>query len=91
MNPIILILLYTEGIGVVFGIIRIIFIYRKDQRKRKEIMAELHRKQDRIKAAYALHEYVMRTYGIQYIQNLASPSEIINDNKPITVFNYLDI
>lgn len=52
---------------------------------------EINRQNARIDAAYKLHHDVLRNYGAEAYSKLATPDEIISDDKPITVINYLDI
>lgn len=51
---------------------------------------ELQRQQARIEPAYKLHREVLHQYGLEAYSKLASPDEIIEDDKSITIINYLD-
>lgn len=54
-------------------------------------LAEIRQKQERVNAAFALHRDVLHNYGLEAYAKLRDVDSIIQDNKPITVINYLDI
>lgn len=53
--------------------------------------AEVERQQSRMNAAYDLHHEVLKQYGYEVYLKLATPQEIIEDDKSICVVNYLNI
>lgn len=57
----------------------------------KAKQSEIKRQQERMNAAYDLHHDVLRQYGYEAWLKLASPQEIMEDDKTICVVNYLDI
>lgn len=55
----------------------------------KELL-ELKRQEARITQAYALYKDVYFNYGPEWAALMADPDTIINDDKPITIINYLN-
>lgn len=54
------------------------------------IEIEYKRKKTRLMQAYKLHLKVLDEYGVEAADKLASMEQIMNDDKPITIINYLN-
>lgn len=69
-------------------------LFADHNKRMAEIKAQIkesERQEKRIKAAYALYRDVYFNYGPAWATRMTDPETIIQDDKAITVINYLEI